>query len=801
MNNYTLFDNLTHLTQFHDKCVVQYASGAINPFAINGYERRWQIERHLKGEERRGAYCPNSDGATTFAVIDIDGGPDHAVANEDPEATLVDYCQRLEDRDIQYYACQSRSLQGYHIWIIFEAPVHAYAVRTLLRDILHPNAKKPPQGVDLFPKQDRAKGKGYGNFVWLPYFGGQDTTLDGSLDHRNTPDILTQHMGTPTTNAPDAPESISSPTGRFTNVASTNANLGSLARPIPPLRPFVEMMLLHIDATEYHQWYTVLLALYATYGNEAREAALEWSKYANNFEQHAFDAKWEEFQTFDRDTIEVQINSIIHLAKSPDDGNPWDSSKWDDYCIEYLAEQRRITANTAGAATDPVTGAELVQPDEAADFAIAEAIMELLADHPDINVLFAAGRQWYYEADKGIWRPMETGEFYSRFIAPYHGTFAKPYFDSKGNEKYPEIKISASMTKNIRACLEDKGLSSASPMPPRTPGVSFRNGFLNDEGALESHTPEHYCLDYKDFDFDHAARNEFFEEWLRGTLGDDNTYKMIQEFAGAALFGQCTKLQKGLMLYGKPATGKSQLLNIFRHFFGDTATSIGPQHFGKEYLRAKLVGKKISLVEEVPPWAFRSTMYIKNIISGGEIQAREKYGKAFEFMSEAGLMFTANQLPDTYNVEDGIWRRILIAKFDNVVPVEDRRPNFFEHIQAGAPPSWFAAWCVQGYIRLQHQKYQVTPNAPGDDVMEEWKEHADPVLEFMSECLAKPDESEGGFASYKEVHGEYKRWCRETGNNSLTRRQLTSRLTNLGYKRSRTSDARGFEMKILSQQY
>ncbi|MEW6673470.1 MAG: CRISPR-associated primase-polymerase type A1 [Thermodesulfobacteriota bacterium] len=136
------------------------------------------LEEHLKGLKTYGIYLLKSDGSVKTAVIDIDLQKDYQGRKLSADKA------HLIKRELSYVIHRTTELaaaselrplvefsggKGYHFWFFFDKPAAPAVVRAVLDGI-----KKSVAGdlsafsIEVFPKQDRLKGKGYGNLVKLP---------------------------------------------------------------------------------------------------------------------------------------------------------------------------------------------------------------------------------------------------------------------------------------------------------------------------------------------------------------------------------------------------------------------------------------------------------------------------------------------------------------------------------------------------------------------------------------------------------------------------------------------------------
>jgi hypothetical protein len=110
---------------------------------------------HLAGDMGIGIFPMLDDNTVWFAAIDLD----------EPNFELARTMQKLIPG--QSWIERSRSGNA-HIWVFFERPAEAWAVRTILRGATE-SVGRPD--VEIFPKQDGLREGGVGNYINLPYFG------------------------------------------------------------------------------------------------------------------------------------------------------------------------------------------------------------------------------------------------------------------------------------------------------------------------------------------------------------------------------------------------------------------------------------------------------------------------------------------------------------------------------------------------------------------------------------------------------------------------------------------------------
>ena len=136
------------------------------------------IEDHLTGRRTYGIYLFSTDSTIRTAVLDVDISATYRGRKLDKEE------KRAVNRQKGYLLTrlpelsQTRNLfpllefsggKGYHLWYFFDGPVDPAPVRAVLEEIRREIAGDVPAfNIEVFPKQDKLSGKGFGNLVKLP---------------------------------------------------------------------------------------------------------------------------------------------------------------------------------------------------------------------------------------------------------------------------------------------------------------------------------------------------------------------------------------------------------------------------------------------------------------------------------------------------------------------------------------------------------------------------------------------------------------------------------------------------------
>jgi hypothetical protein len=137
-----------------------------------------EVDEHLKGRKTYGMYLIHSDGTVKVAVIDAD------IVSRYRNTKLKLDEKRLVKREYHYLVSRIKELsgkiglsplvefsggKGWHFWFFFESPVKAGEAKRCLEGIKNVIKKDLSAfSLEVFPKQDKLSGKGFGNLVKLP---------------------------------------------------------------------------------------------------------------------------------------------------------------------------------------------------------------------------------------------------------------------------------------------------------------------------------------------------------------------------------------------------------------------------------------------------------------------------------------------------------------------------------------------------------------------------------------------------------------------------------------------------------
>ena len=326
--------------------------------------------------------------------------------------------------------------------------------------------------------------------------------------------------------------------------------------------------------------------------------------------------------------------------------------------------------------------------------------------------------------------------------------------------------------------------------------INLKNGTFDvEKQELREHRAEDfltYCLDYN---YNPNAQAPIFLKYLNRVLPNPSDQAVLQEFHGYIFTP--LKLEKALILYGSGSNGKSVQFEITTALLGKhniatkTLGDIMNGDMGNDVL-GKLQNKLLNYGSEIRAKQVDADL-LKRLISGEPVTYREKYKGSYDLENTCRFIFNANQLPQAAELTEAFFRRFLIIPYMEFIDDNEKDPELHCKIISNELPG-ILNWVISGTERLLVQK-RFSYSESAHHTMIQYKHDSNVVSLFKEEYQL--ESSMHHKTPNAVLYQNFKLFCKEHGERSLSQKQFSQELKNLGFEAYRTSKERGFKVKVM----
>ena len=248
-------------------------------------------------------------------------------------------------------------------------------------------------------------------------------------------------------------------------------------------------------------------------------------------------------------------------------------------------------------------------------------------------------------------------------------------------------------------------------------GINFANGWVGEDLVIQDHAPKFGATFTLPFEYkpELAGRATRFFEFLADCWGQEPDFvdrvKALQECFAASIFGIAPRYQRAFLMFGRPGTGKTQILRILRSLLPpDAIGDLGPEYWGQQFALTQLIGKVVNICAELPESKLIAGSVFKQVVEGSECPTEYKGRDIFVFKPKCAHWFASNFFPVSRDSSGGFARRWLILDFKYIVPPEKQVKDLAEQIVAEEREA-IAAWALDGLKRLLQQNDYTQPES------------------------------------------------------------------------------------------
>ncbi len=232
--------------------------------------------------------------------------------------------------------------------------------------------------------------------------------------------------------------------------------------------------------------------------------------------------------------------------------------------------------------------------------------------------------------------------------------------------------------------------------------INFKNGFFDTvDGDLIPHSMEIVSTIQLPYEYNKEADCPLFKKVLNESLeGDFEKIMILQEFMGYCLT-QGTQYERGLFIVGAAGSGKSTVLDAITAMLGyENVSAIRMDMLGDSRFTGQLLDKLANIDNEIPSDMKNYEEALKKVISGQQITIDTKFIPTYSAFPTCKLIFAANDLPHISDNSDGVFRRMLLLYFNNVVSADKIDYDLKKKIKDNECSGVFN-WAFEGLKRLR----------------------------------------------------------------------------------------------------
>ncbi|MGR5278887.1 phage/plasmid primase, P4 family [Vibrio rotiferianus] len=391
--------------------------------------------------------------------------------------------------------------------------------------------------------------------------------------------------------------------------------------------------------------------------------------------------------------------------------------------------------------------AELKSKDQPEQLSHGEIAHAMIDGFTKVQMVAAYGYVWTYEAISGLWSSMKLSHLGNKIACKFNNqdkckrvsdykAIAGFVYDLQEEQEFFDNAPDGIATPSGFLCVS----TSAVEKRPFSPLQRSRHS-LHFEPAPAGTKPELFL----------GVLNSAFE----GCYPKEQIRQLRMLF-GLSVFGLMPKHQTAVLLHGAGGSGKSLVLKVLESLLSSEAiATVSPMQMDKDYKVATLAGKRFNLVPELDKDTPIPSAAFKAIVGGDTINAREPYGKSFNFTPNVTNWFNGNFFPKTTDHTLGFYRRWTIVHFHNTKPENERDPFLLEKIVANELPA-ILTWAIEGVEDYLQQSFDLTTGDNTNHSLYFSPAHH----QYLAKWLAETDSVKG--------------WLSDTGENGILKRERGS---------------------------
>lgn len=349
-----------------------------------------------------------------------------------------------------------------------------------------------------------------------------------------------------------------------------------------------------------------------------------------------------------------------------------------------------------------------------------------------------------------------TYEYYDNYYQPaeFLRRYVRETYRGAKNNQVNEVVSYISDMKEIR-----RGSLKADPYI-----LNLKNTRFNIKtGECLPFDPEVIEFDRIPVTYDPSAYCADLDKMLnRVFLGDREVINLFEEMLGAVLMKH-NRYQKAFLFCGRGSNGKSTILDLIKLFLGlPNYSTLSLEEVTGRFNKVLLEHKLANIGDDVDNVAIKDTGTLKKMIAGNAISVEHKGEKSYTIEPYATHIYSANEIPRSFDKTDGFYRRWLIIPFNARFSSDDADydPMIVDKITTPTALSYLLNIGIRGANRLMRNGKFTEPKTV-IEALETYKADNSTVLSWVEDKELNDDYMLE--KSRDELYSEFVDWCKLSG--------------------------------------
>ena len=299
--------------------------------------------------------------------------------------------------------------------------------------------------------------------------------------------------------------------------------------------------------------------------------------------------------------------------------------------------------------------------------------------------------------------------------------------------------------------------------------INFQNGILNLETMeLMPHSPKYLSTIRIPCNWlDNDEPTPIYDNFVNTlSMNNKEVQNLLEECLGVVISNiDARKYKRALIMVGEGDSGKSQYRKLAEKLVGrENCTSLDLEQLESRFGAAALLNKRLAGTGDMGFMTIKQLKVFKSATGDDTIAAEFKGKDIFDFEFKGFLWFCANREPK-FNGDKGdhVYRRMMIVRCDNVIPVEKQDKKLIDKLYAER--NGIVRKAVFALKKTLDNGINFTIPQCCFDNVEKFKIDNDSVLSFINECVVKrPDSRISDECSCGKMFDVYKEWCKDNNN-------------------------------------